>query len=120
MADLDAAEPGLTPVWRRRALTLALFFAYAPGFVAAPFIVEDALRRIAHWQEFALLSLYTLASFAALGAAFIALTLPSRFVQLKARRRLFVFLLAYWLPHTLLVLLWAFLGALDHPSAWID
>lgn len=114
----DTDDCAATPAWWRRALTLALAFAYAPSMAAAPFVTKDVLRRIGARHEFFALGAYTLASFIAVTAAFIALAVGPK--HSKTQKRLFVFLLAYWFPHTLAVLCWAFVGSVGHTGAWID
>lgn len=110
----------MTDAWLRRALTVALGFAYTPAFVASPLALKDALRALLAQEKLWGLGLGVVASCVAVVLAFLALTLFRRPLAERTRKKLFLFLLAYWFPHTALVAYWGFLGAVAAPGAWID
>ena len=110
----------MTEAWLRCALTVALGFAYTPAFVASPVAIKDALGALLVQEKLWGLGLCVVASCGAVVLAFLALTIFARLLVESTRKKLFLFLLAYWFPHTALVAFWGFLGAVAMPGAWID
>lgn len=106
--------------WLRRALTVALCFAYTPAFIASLASAKNTVSALLARQTLFGLGLVTMVSCIAVSLAFLALTVFARSLAERTRKRLFVFLLAYWLPHTLLVAFWGFLDTVGGPGAWID
>lgn len=116
-----ASEPNLVPeAWSLRALTVALGFAYAPFFVTAPSVLAHVLSVVAGLRHLWGLALLAIASSGAVTFAFLALTVGVRWLPARSRKRLFIFLLAHWLPHNVLLALWGFFQVLSQPGGWID
>jgi hypothetical protein len=113
------AKP-MTDVWLRRALTVSLWLAYAPAFLFSWGAVKGALKAVRDQQELWGLALYAMGSCMGVSLALVTLTLLVRRVTARTQKRLFLFLLANWLPHLVLVWLWAFTETIGIAGAWID
>lgn len=105
--------------WSRSALTVALWFAYTPAFLFSPDAAKRAFRALPDHELWAL-ALYAVVSSVCVFLALVALTVLVRRVAPRTRKKLSLFLLISWLPHTGVVWLLWFLDVIRQPGAWID
>ena len=104
-------------LWKHRLLGFVLLIAYAPAFVIPMSTVALIYSGIANTSGSWPFALGTLGSAAAVTAALFTVIVRPRGVAPKTLFRLQIFLVVYWLPHTILVTLWHMLRS---PGAWIE
>ena len=110
----------MTDAWLRRALTVALWFAYTPALLFTPAAVLHGFGAVREQGELWGLALYAMGSCVGVSLALITVTVLTRWVSTTKQKRLFLFLLVNWLPHIVIVWFCSFLQLVGTPGAWID
>jgi hypothetical protein len=102
--------------WKYRVLALPLLVVYSVDYEISRASRARLYRTITELRHAWPLALYVLISIAAVSVALLALLFGAHWLEPKTRKRLAIFLVLYWLPHTMVVGLWCML---DNTSAWI-
>jgi len=102
--------------WQYRVLALALLLVYSVDYEIRRASRARLYHSIAELRDAWPLALYVLLSIAAVSIALLALLLGAHWLKPKARKRVAIFLVVYWLPHTVLIGHWCML---DDAAAWV-
>jgi hypothetical protein len=103
--------------WKYRVFAVVLCLVYEMDYEISSVSRARLYSSITNLRDAWPLAIYIVISIAAVSLALLALLLGAHWFSAKARKRLSIFLVLYWLPHTVVVGHWCMF---DDATAWVQ